>query len=217
MLPYNKELFKEFLESFDYNFIEKLHSVNVSADGSTFYYDSGNVSGDLESIKIQVLSHIQVLEELKPKRILEVGTHKAQYAYLAKKFLPEVEIVTFGIDEPSQICVDMVNEYYVDKFIEFYHGDSLETLSSYETDKKFDLAWIDGGHSYECAISDLKNCARLGICTILLDDSRTYPDSVGRAMIDFNEQFGYNLISTTDDCRGIARLEKITEETNENS
>ena len=62
-----------------------------------------------------------------------------------------------------------------------------------------------------------KKLCSTGHCTILLDDSRTYPDSVGRAMIDFNEQFGYNLISTTDDCRGIARLEKITEETNENS
>jgi hypothetical protein len=217
MLPYNKELFEKFLESFDYEFIEKLHSVDVSCDGSTFYYDSGDVSGDLESMRVQVLSHVQVLEELKPKRILEVGTHKAQYAYLAKKVLPEVEIVTFGIDEPSQICVDMVNEYYDNEFIEFHPGDSLETLSSYETDKKFDLAWVDGGHSYECAFSDLENCARLGIDTILLDDTRTYPDRVGRAMIDFNEQFGYNLISTSDDCRGIAWLEKITEGTNENS
>lgn len=217
MLPYNKELFENFLESFDYEFIERLHAVDVSCDGSTFYYDSGNVFGDLESMRVQVLSHMEVLEELKPKTILEVGTHKAQYAYLAKKVLPEVQVVTFGIDEGSQTCVDMVNEYYGENFIEFYHGDSLETLTEYQTDKVFDLAWVDGGHSYECAFTDLKNCARLGIKTILLDDTTTYPDRVGRAMIDFNQEYGYNLVSTSDDCRGIAWLEKINEETNENS
>lgn len=217
MLPYNKELFENFLESFDYKFIDKLHSVNVSLDGSTFYYDSGNVSGDLDSMRVQVFYHIKVLEKLKPKRILEIGTHKAQYCYLAKKVLSNVQIVTFGIDEPSQICVDMVNEYYGENFIEFHCGDSVETLSKYETKESFDLAWVDGGHSYECAFSDLKNCARLNINTILLDDTSTYPDRVGRAMIDFNNQFGYSIVSTSDDCRGISHLEKIIEETNENS
>ena len=217
MLPYNKELFEQFIESFDYEFIEKLHAVDVSLDGSTFYYDSGNVTGDLDSMRIQVLSHMQVLEEVKPKRILEIGTHKAQYCYLAKKVLPEVKIVTFGIDAPSQTCVDMVNEYYGEDFIEFHCGDSVKVLTEYNTDEQFDLAWVDGGHSYDVASSDLANCARLGIKTILLDDTRTYPDSVGRAMIDFNNKCGYNLVSTRDDCRGIAWLEKIKEKTNENS
>lgn len=217
MLPYNKQLFEQFLQDFDYEFIDKLHAIDVSLDGSTFYYDSGDVSGDLDSMRVQVLSHVQVLSELKPKRILEVGTHKAQYCYLAKKVLPEVQIVTFGIDAPSQTCVDMVNEYYGENFIEFHCGDSVEVLSNYKTRKTFDLAWVDGGHSYEVALSDLENCARLKIKTILLDDTRTYPDRVGRAMIDFNEKNGYNLVSTSDDCRGIAWIEKIEEETNENS
>lgn len=209
MLPYNKELFEQFVESFDYEFIEKLHAVDVSLDGSTFYYDSGDVSGDLDSMRVQVLSHVQVLEEVKPKRILEIGTHKAQYCYLAKKVLPEVKIVTFGIDAPSQICVDMVNEYYGEDFIEFHCGDSVETLSEYQTDKKFDLAWVDGGHSYEIALSDLTNCARLGIKTILLDDTRTYPNLVGKAVSKFAEECEYRLIGVSDDCRGIAWLEKI--------
>jgi len=217
MLPYNKELFGQFVESFDYEFIERLHAIDVSLDGSTFYYDSGDVSGDLDSMRVQVLSHVQVLEEVKPKRILEIGTHKAQYCYLAKKVLPEVQIVTFGIDSPSQTCVDMVNEYYGENFIDFHCGDSVEILSEYTTDKQFDLAWVDGGHSYDVASSDLANCARLGIDTILLDDTRTYPDRVGRAMVDFISKYGYNLISTSDDCRGIAWLEKKDEEINEDS
>ena len=217
MLPYDKELFGQFVESFDYEFIEKLHAIDVSLDGSTFYYDSGDVSGDLDSMRVQVLSHVQVLEEVKPKRILEIGTHKAQYCYLAKKVLPEVQIVTFGIDAPSQTCVDMVNEYYGENFVDFHCGDSVEILSEYTTDKQFDLAWVDGGHSYDVASSDLANCARLGITTILLDDTRTYPDRVGRAMVDFSRKYGYNLVSTSDDCRGIAWLEKKDEETNEDS
>lgn len=212
MLPYNKEKFEQFIESFDYEFIEKLHAVDVSLDGSTFYYDSGNVDGDLDSMRVQILSHIRVLEEVKPKRILEIGTHKAQYCYLAKKVLPEVQIVTFGIDTPSQTCVDMVNEYYGEDFIEFHCGDSVEVLTEYNTDEQFDLAWVDGGHSYEVATSDLVNCARLGIKNILLDDTHTYPDQVGRAMIDFNHKYGYNMVSTSADCRGIACLKKIEEE-----
>lgn len=217
MLPYNKELFGQFVESFDYEFIERLHAIDVSLDGSTFYYDSGDVSGDLDSMRVQVLSHVQVLDEVKPKRILEIGTHKAQYCYLAKKVLSEVQIVTFGIDSLSQTCVDMVNEYYGENFIDFHCGDSVEILSEYTTDKQLDLAWVDGGHSYDVASSDLANCARLGIDTILLDDTRTYPDRVGRAMVDFRLKYGYNLISISDDCRGIAWLEKKDEEIDEDS
>ena len=94
---------------------------------------------------------------------------------------------------------------------------ALANIGDFQTDEQFDLAWVDGGHSYDVASSDLANCARLGIKTILLDDTRTYPHSVGRAMIDFNNKCGYNLVSTRDDCRGIAWLEKIEEKTNENS
>ncbi len=111
----------------------------------------------------------------------------------------------------------MVNEYYGENFIDFHCGDSVEILSEYTTDKQFDLAWVDGGHSYDVASSDLANCARLGIDTILLDDTRTYPDRVGRAMVDFISKYEYNLISTSDDCRGIAWLEKKNEEINEDS
>lgn len=195
----NRENFcnNEYFGKYDYNLLEKLEYVWSNSEGSIF------CSPNLDQQKIQLEFHKKVFSQLNPKNILEVGTHKANYSYFCKTEIPDIKIVTFGIDAPSEICVNMVQEYFSDDFIEFHCGDSKETLSEYESDIKFDLAWVDGGHSYDCAISDLNNCLRLGIENILIDDV-TLLESVKNALNDFltnNPQ--YTIIEESGDERNI--------------
>lgn len=153
------------LKKYDFEFLDTLSQVWDSLEGSTFnWYDISN-------LKLQVKFQEKCLKEIKPNNIIEVGTHKSHYPYLVKVNLPKVKVTTFGIDEKSEECVRIVNEHFGEDFITFYLGDSMETFSAFNSEEKFDLAWIDGYHSFEHTYSDLQNCSRLGIENILVDDS----------------------------------------------
>lgn len=155
----------EELKDYDYDFLNSLYLQFDCDEGALFNWTTAS------SLLSQLKFHEKYLKEIQPSLILETGTHKGYYSYFAKKILPEVKIHTFGIDSGSQLCVDIINEFYNDKFITFYPGDSVKTLSEFEPKNiEFDLAWVDGGHTFECAYSDLINCARLQIPNILIDD-----------------------------------------------
>ena len=189
-----------YFEKYDYDLLLTLSNVWGNVEGSTFY------SPNLDQQKIQLEFHKKCFSEIKPKTILEIGTHKANYSYFVKKNYPDIKIVTFGIDPQSEECVNLVQKYYSENFIEFHCGNSINTLSEYNTPLKFDLAWVDGGHSFECAYSDLNNCVRLGIKNILVDDVVLISD-VNKAVVEFlNKNPNYSLKDKSTDERGIVWL-----------
>lgn len=157
----NKEL-----ANYDYDFLCKLQSMFDYGEGALFNWRS------CDSAVHQINFHKKWLSEINPNYILETGTYKGFYSYFVKNLLPNVKVYTFGINEESQLCVDAINEFYNENFITFFSGDSKKTLTNFDNPDniKFDVAWVDGGHSYDCAISDLINCANLGIEKILIDD-----------------------------------------------
>lgn len=153
------------LDEYDYDFLNNLYLQFDCDQGAIFNWTTA------EALLTQLNFHKKYLNQIQPNTILETGTHKGYYSFFVKRILPKVIIHTFGIDPGSQICVDIINKHYKEKFINFYCGNSVETLSKFDPeDIDFDLAWVDGGHSYECAYSDLINCARLQIPHILIDD-----------------------------------------------
>lgn len=168
----------ELLE-YDYEFLSSLEAMFEHSEGGLFNWTTA------ENMVHQLNFHKKYLKEINPKYILEVGTFKGFYPYVVKKELPEVKIYTFGINEESQLCVDAINELYNEEFITFFPGDSKKTLTDFDNpeDIPFDMAWVDGGHTYDCAISDLTNCAQLGIENILLDDCDM--GDVARAVNEF--------------------------------
>lgn len=199
-LSVDANYFASLYPTYDFEFLNKLFSVWSQPEGSTFGWDSMNGS------TIQTNFHKKVFQEVNPNRILEVGTHKGSYSYFAKKELPKVQIHTFGIDSESKTCVDMINEHFNEEFITFIEGNSAETLTIFKTRMKFNLAWIDGGHTYEECLSDLKNCARLNITNILVDDNSM--STVSNAVSDFCKEFNYNIKEQSADERIIAWLVK---------
>jgi len=189
-----------YFKKYDFNFLNKLSRVFLNNEGSTFY------SPNMDQQKIQLEFHKKCCSKIKPKNILETGTHKGNYSYFIKKNYPEIKIVTFGIDSQSQECVNLIEEYFNENFIKFYCGNTIQTLSDYNTSLKFDLAWVDGGHNFDCAYSDLNNCARLGIKNILIDDVTLICD-VNKAVNQFlDKNSNYTVIDKSKDERGIVWL-----------
>ena len=84
-----------------------------------------------------------------PKKILEIGTHKAEFCYLAKLCVPSLKsIVTICSLEESKKCVDLVNSYFSESFIEFHHGQSLDIWNSnILMGNEYDMGYVDGGHT----------------------------------------------------------------------
>jgi hypothetical protein len=216
-LETNKEDFlsRQELKKYDYDFLNELYIQFDHHEGCSFGWKT------VDSLLEQITFHEKVINEIKPKVVLEVGTYKSMYPYFLKKNLPKVKVHTFGINEESKKCVDLVNQYFKKKFVTFYVGDSTQTLTEFDPDDIFfDMAWVDGGHTYDVAYSDLINCARLEIPEILIDDVDM--GEVRRALNDFlsnsyeneNGSYSYEVIDQSRSERMITRVRKVQNETN---
>lgn len=199
-LSINKERFNQMFPKYDYDFLNKLFGTWDQVEGSTFGWDDMNGSFQQTSL------HKKAFLLLKPKNILEVGTHKGSYSYFCKIEVPNCKIWTFGIDPESKTCTDLINEHFGENFITFIEGDSNKTMPEFNDKVKFDLAWVDGHHAYEYAMSDLEQCARLKINNILVDD--LVMPSVRKAVNDFVSKTDYTLIEESKDSRIIGWLAK---------
>ena len=192
----------------DYNLIQKLHdSSGGNGEGSTLHFGPQEVSGKEEQLRFKE----ECLRKYSPSVLLETGTNKAEFCYLSKLILPTCTIHTFDLNDWSLDCVNAVCDYFNEEFVTFHKGDSQSTLSVFNPPVPIDFAHVDGGHDYNSCLSDLTNCDRLNIPTILVDDYRGIP-SVGAAMEEFCKTFPYSLISqdnaSKDDSRGLALLQK---------
>lgn len=181
--------------NFSEEIMNNLNNSFVQNEGSTF-------QNKKEQTIIQTSFLTDILTSINPKVVLETGTHKANFDYFCKLILPEVKIITFGNNVKSQICVDYLNKIF-EPYILFVLGDSTVTLSKYNTNNPIDFAWVDGGHTYNVCLSDLKNCARLKIPNICVDD---YNRLVKSPVTDFINSTNYKIKSVSTDIRGIVYL-----------
>lgn len=212
-LETNKEDFlsRKELQKYDYDFLNELYIQFDHHEGCSFGWRT------VDALLSQILFHEKTVESLNPKTVLEVGTYKAMYPYFLKKNISDVKVYTFGIDEGSQKCVDLVNKYFNEEFVSFTLGDSRETLSEFDPkDIVFDLAWVDGGHTYDVAYSDLINCARLEVPEILIDDVDMH--EVKSALNKFlsntyeneNGEYYYEVVDQSKGERMITYIKKIS-------
>lgn len=169
------------------------------------YYGSAPHEGYFLQVPEQWIFLGEQLLKLKPKRILETGTHLGGFVVFAKLILPNVKIVTFGNRESSGKCVEIINAEFGEDFAVFIQGDTKETLPAYAD--QFDFAWIDGGHSLEVCGNDLAQCARLKIPILALDDVYGCP-GVWPAIGNFLKSGEYHAVDSSADDRGILILER---------
>lgn len=97
---------------------------------------------------------------IKPEKVLEIGTFEGDTAIAIAKAL---RVNNFGglttLDTKDYGQEKNIVEAGLDKYIECIKSDPLKYLA--QTNNKFDMAFVDDGHSYEDAIRDLENCDRL--------------------------------------------------------
>jgi hypothetical protein len=151
------------------------------------------------------------LLEIKPEYILEVGTELGHFCCFCKLILPDCTIVTLGIQNKSKQATDFLNKLY-GNYITYLHGDSKVILPQTKTDKAITFAWVDGGHDYNTAYSDLINCDKLGVTNIFVDDFVGIKE-VNKAVYDFIKNFPmYKIVDTNntklDDDRGIVHIKR---------
>ena len=80
-------------------------------------------------------------------------------------------------------------------------GDSAQVLP--QLSGPFDIAWVDGSHSMQSALTDLQNCG--GKTPLILVDDFNEP-SVREAVVAFTKHSEYQLDSVANSKRQIAKL-----------
>lgn len=100
----------------------------------------------------------KLTNELKPKRILEIGFNAGHSACCFLNASPKSEMVTFdqcrwGTEAPA---LKVLQEHFN---ISLVNGDSTVSVPKYfeENDTKFDLVFIDGGHINDVPYLDMMN------------------------------------------------------------
>ena len=107
---------------------------------------------------------------------MEIGFNAGHSAELFLSSNKNINLVSFDIGTHEYV---KYGKNFIDKTYPGRHtliiGNSLDTVPKYikEENKKFDLIFIDGGHDYYVAKSDLFNCKELAHnkTIVILDDT----------------------------------------------
>lgn len=111
------------------------------------------------------------------KRVLEIGFNAGHSAELVLETNPDAFLVSFDVGSHAYVphAKEIIDELYPDRHV-LVLGDSRLTIpefvAQYPT-ARFDVIFIDGGHSYEVVRADLENCAALAHdqTIVIMDDT----------------------------------------------
>ena len=154
----------------------------------------------------QLPKQVEILKNLSSndsiKNILEVGFNAGPSADLFLSSNPNTKLVSFDLGD--QGCVSFGKKYIDDKFPSRHTlilGDSTNTIPKYIEENpslKFDLIFIDGGHTNDIPKKDIINCKRLAhnntilvMDDILYNTDMTYTVDVTKA---WREAISWNIV-----------------------
>jgi len=141
----------------------------------------------IEGFSRQIPRQVKILEEYatNAKEILEIGFNAGHSADTFLQANPHVNVTSFDLGTHN---VTPIGKTYIDTKYPDRHtlilGDSTVTIPNFikntkETNKKYDIIFIDGGHDYEVAFADLLNCRELSHAdSIVLMDDTIYTDNL---------------------------------------
>ncbi len=115
--------------------------------------------------------------ERRPRRILEIGFNAGHSAEIFLSTTPDSLLVSFDLGHVPAV---VVGKEHIDATFPGRHtlvvGDSTASVPAFTAlapDIRFDLIFIDGGHTYDIARADILNCAALAgeSCVVMVDDT----------------------------------------------
>ena len=84
------------------------------------------------------------------------------------------KVVSFDINDHTytKYAKIFIDHVYPDRHT-LIIGDSTKTIPEYQNESKFDIIFIDGGHTYDVAKQDLENCKRFAHSDtiVIMDDT----------------------------------------------
>ena len=183
-----KNFLKNYIKSYSRRFkrlsicnylkIKKIFTKDLSLSESYNLNDMWIAEGNINQVPKQVELIKKIIIEENINSVLEIGFNAG---YSAELFLSNTSMDTVSFDDGKH-KYHKFGKSHIDKNFPDRHslilGDSKKTLLQYmisNPNKNFDLIFIDGGHDYITAESDLLNCKNLSHQnTIVIMDDTVY-------------------------------------------
>ncbi len=145
---------------------------------------------------------------IKPQSVLEIGV---RYGYSAAAILAASPGCSYtGVDADNGQhggtvgaplwAADMLRRHFPGSMPRVLHLDTQVESPPFDA-RSFDLVHVDGDHSYDGCLSDLRTAARLSRRWVLVDDIG-HIDDVRRATADFLARTGHDRLYFPDSLRG---------------
>lgn len=184
-----------------------LVSSHAAPDGNLLQYsDNATAAAQCATIAWAIEQYAP-----RPRAVVETGTNKALFGLLLTHVLPvdhRWSLHTIDINPEAARAVAALNAACRGVDAHFYAGDSRAALPRVLREVAPDLAWVDGDHSAEGCLADLRALDAARVPLILVDDATLLPE-VAQALYTFLAEAHYAAAHSPHaaaDSRGIAVL-----------